>query len=314
MKKLKFLTLALITVLTCVGAASCGKDDGGVTPPEQSEIEKETGMHLTLVGNYRFNYDDKGHCIGVDDLSGYDSSDITIDWNKGEIVATDSDDDTGGAPVKFKTNGQGYITEFTQSWNFKEEDYSSKGSGKASLSYDKSGHLTKATFDSSDSGMEEGEKFSYKGSSVYTLTWENGNLVHLKREWNSVEDGEREEGTDNYEVSYDRTAENVYKQWTESLLGQVFNFEFSVLGHVGMFGVGTANFPSLIEIDEEGYHNNYSVSVSTNSDDLISSERVGSWTYNYSYDEIDTRSAAFDSTLPAKAMKSLFPRHRKADK
>lgn len=314
MKKLKFSTLALITVLTCAGAASCSKDDGGVTPPGQSEIEKETGMRLTRVGNYRFNYDDKGRCIGVDDLSGYDDSDMTIDWNKGEIVATDSDDDTGGAPVKFKTNGQCYITEFTQSWNFKEEDYSSKGSGKASLSYDKSGHLTKATFDSSESGTDEGEEYSYKGSSVYTLTWENGNLVRLKHEWSGVEDGEGVKGTDNYEATYDRNSENVFKQWTEGLLGQVFSFEFSVLGHVGMFGVGTANFPSNIEIDEEGYHTNYSVSVSTNSDDLISSERVGGWTYNYSYDDVDTRSAAFDNTLPAKARKILFPRHRKADK
>ena len=93
MKKLNFSTLALITVLTCAGAASCSKDDGGVTPPGQSEIEKETGMRLTRVGNYRFNYDDKGRCIGMDDLSGYDDSDMTIDWNKGEIVATDSDDD-----------------------------------------------------------------------------------------------------------------------------------------------------------------------------------------------------------------------------
>ncbi len=314
MKKLKFLTLALITVLTCAGAASCSKDDGGVTTPGQSEIEKETGMRLTRVGNYRFNYDDKGCCIGVDDLSGYDDSDMTIDWNKGEIVATDSDDDTGGAPVKFKTNGQGYITEFTQSWNYKEEDYSSKGSGKASLSYDKSGHLTKATFDSSESGTDEGEEYSYKGSSVYTLTWENGNLVRLKHEWSGVEDGEGEKGTDNYEVTYDRNSENVFKQWTAGLLGHVFNFEFSVLGHVGMFGVGTANFPSHIEIDEEGYNNNYSVSISTNSDDLISSERVGSWTYNYSYDDVDTRSAAFDNTLPVKARKILFPRHRKVQK
>ena len=314
MKKLKFLTLALITVLTCAGAASCSKDDGGVTPPGQSEIEKETGMRLTRVGNYRFNYDDKGRCIGMESISGYDDDDFTIDWDKGEFIATDSDDDMERAPVKFKTNSKGYITEFTQSWNYKEEDYSSKGSGKASLSYDKSGHLTKATYDSSESGTEDGEKFTFKGSSVYTLTWENGNLVNLTDEWEFLEDGEREKGTDSYEVTYDRTAENVYKQWTEGLLDQVLNFAFCKLGHVGMFGVGTANFPSNIEIDEEGYHTNYSVSVSTNNDDLISSERVGGWTYNYSYDDVDTRSAAFDNTLPAKARKILFPRHRKADK
>lgn len=94
----------------------------------------------------------------------------------------------------------------------------------------------------------------------------------------------------------------------------MLNFAFCKLGHVGMFGVGTANFPSHIEIDEEGYHTYYSVSVSTNNDDLISSERVGGWTYNYSYDDVDTRSAAFDNTLPVKARKILFPRHRKADK
>ena len=255
MKELKLFAFALIAVLACVGAASCSKDDGDVTPPGQTEIEKETGMRLTGVGADRFDYDNKGRCISIYNPNRGDYS-LNIDWNKGEIIATENYEFyelMQGLPVKFKTNGNGYITELFQSWN-EEDGYSLKGSEKASMSYDKSGHLTKATFDSSDSGMEEGEKFTFKGSSVYTLTWENGNLVNLTHEWEYLEDGEREKGTDSYEVTYDRTAENVYKQWTEGLLGQVFSFEFSVLGHVGMFGVGTANFPSNIEIDEEGYH------------------------------------------------------------
>ena len=306
MKELKLFAFALIAVLACVVAASCSKDDGDVTPPGQTEIEKETGMRLTGVGADRFDYDNKGRCIGIYDTYRDDYC-LKIDWNKGEIICTDD-----YLPVKFKTNGNGYITELSQSWN-EEDGYLLKGSVQASMSYDKSWHLTKVTFTSSETGMEDGEKYAYKGECVYTFTWEDGNLVHAKYEDNYTENGESNKDVYDFEITYDYNAENLYRQWSESLLFSAVRFNCSELGHVGMFGVGTKNFPARIYIEREGdtYFDDL-ISISTNDLGLIVSEKFGYYNpWNYSYNEAGTRSSAFDNSLPTKAKKRPLRHHRK---
>ena len=314
MKKLTFLKLALITALTCVIVTSCGKDDGDVTPPGQTEIEKETGMRLTGVGADRFDYDNKGRCISIYNPNRGDYS-LNIDWNKGEIIATENYEFyelMQGLPVKFKTNGNGYITELSQSWN-EEDGYLLKGSEKASMSYDKSGHLIKVTFTSSETGMEDGEKYAYKGECVYTFTWEDDNLVHAKYVDNYTENGESNKDVYDFEITYDYNAENLYRQWSESLLFSAVGFDCSELGHMGMFGVGTKNFPARIYIEREGdsYYDDL-VSISTNDLGLIVSEKFGYYNpWNYSYNEAGTRSSAFDNLLPTKAKKRPLHHHRK---
>ena len=311
-KSFRMIGLACVA-MSVMPLVSCGgDDDGDVTPP--NEIETETGMRLTRVGNYEFNYDSKGRCNGVDYLgSSYDETDnISINWDKGEISVIDSDDSMYENPLKFKTNGSGFITGLSQSWDYKDEDGLYKGSGEAKLSYDKSGHLTKATFDSKETGVDEGEKYTFSGKSVYTFTWRDGNLVTVENTWEENEDGDRESGVESYDISYG-SVENAFRQWSQGLLYYAFDFDLSQLGHIGMFGVGTDNFPTTIEENEDGYSHSYSLSFSTNSLGLISSETVNGSTYNYYYDEVGTR-AAFDQSLPAKAKKSLFLRHRKANK
>lgn len=311
-KSFRMIGLACVA-MSVMPLVSCGgDDDGDVTPP--NEIETETGMRLTRVGNYEFNYDSKGRCNGVDYLgSSYDDSgNLSINWDKGEISVTDGDDAMYENPLKFKTNSNGYITGLSQSWDYKDEYGSYKGNGEAKLSYDKSGHLTKATFESKETGVDEGEKFSFYGKSVYSFTWQNGNLVRIENSWEDNDDGERETGIESYDISYDNE-ENAYNQWSQGILYYAIEWDFSQLGHVGMFGVGTANFPTTIEENEDDYSHSYSLSFATNSLGLISSENVNGSTYNYYYDEAGTR-AAFDQSLPAKAKKSLFMRHRKAHK
>lgn len=304
--------------LACVAMSvmplvSCGgDDDGDVTPP--NEIETETGMRLTRVGNYEFNYDSKGRCNGVHYIGSpsYDIDNISINWDKGEISVIDGDDDMYENPLKFKTNGNGFITGFSQSWDYKDEYGSYKGNGEAKLSYDKSGHITKATFDSKETGVDQGEKYSFTGTSVYTFTWRDGNLVRIENSWEENEDGDRESGVESYNISYNNV-ENTFNQWSQGVLYYAIDLDLSQLGHVGMFGVGTANFPTTIEENEDDYTYSYSLSFSTNSLGLISSETVDGSTYNYYYDEVGTR-AAFDQSLPAKAKKSMFLRHRRANK
>lgn len=304
MKELKLFAFALIAVLACVGAASCSKDDGDVTPPGL----EETGMLLTGVGDYRFYYDDKGRCIEVDC---YDH--ITIDWDKSEIVI-----DEGGnnpmmdiKPIKFKTNGKGYITEFSQTIDYlREGGLSHKESYKTNLTYDKEGHLTKATFktyDISGGKEEKDENLTERGD--YTLTWDKGNLVNAKYIGGYIDDNESEKEEYNYKISYNSNSENVYKQWTMGCF-EVFYHDIFVLCHVGLFGVGTANFPT--NIHEYGdYEDDYSVRVSTYSSGLISSEKFDGETYDYTYDEVGTRSNSLDSSLPTKAKKRPLRHHRK---
>lgn len=303
MKELKLFAFALIAVLACVVAASCSKDDGDVTPPGQNGIGN-SGMRLAGIGDYRFYYDDKGRCVEVDC---YDH--ITIDWGKSEIMI-----DEGGnnpmmdvRPIKFKTNSKGYITEFTQTVDFSGQGYSHTSSYKTTLTYDKEGHLTNATFktyDISGGKDEKDENLTERGD--YTLIWGKGNLESVKYIENDVGHHESEY---NYKISYNRNLDNVYKQWTVGCF-EVFDHDIFILCHVGLFGVGTANFPTAIHAYGD-YEDDYSVSVSTYSSGLISSEKFDGETYDYTYDEVGTRSNSFDSSLPAKAKKRPLRHHRK---
>ncbi len=310
MKKLTFLKLALITALTCVIVTSCGKDDGDVTPPGQTEIEKETGMRLAGVGDYRFNYDNNGRCVGMDCLEGPGSSHISIDWDKSEIRTSEGyEHPLDSIPIKFKTNGRGYVTELFTSWDYELNGNSYKGREEATLTYDKEGHLTNATFKTYDiSGGKEEKDENLTEHGDYTLTWDKGNLVNAKYIEDYIEDNEHEKSEYNYEISYDRdrNSENAYKQWTEGA-GYVFDHDIFILCHVGLFGVGTADFPIKIT-DEIGDH---SINISTLSSGLISSEKFNGETYNYSYDEVGTRSNSLDSSLPTKAKKRPLRHHRK---
>lgn len=313
MKKLTFLKLVLITALTCVIVTSCGKDDGDVTPPGQTEIEKETGMRLTGVGDYRFYYDDNGRCVEMDYLEGPGSSHITIDWDKSEIRTSEGYNHPMDAiPIKFKTNGMGYITVLSQSWDYELSGESYKGSGKATLSYDNAGHLIQASFRSEETSIKRGESFTSKSESDYTLTWEKDNLVLAKCIADDFHNNKHEKEEYDYEISYNRNSNNIYKQWTEGV-EYVFDHDIFILCHVGLFGVGTANFPTAIHAygDYGDYEHDYSVSVSTYSSGLISSEKFDGETWDYTYDEAGTRSSAFDNSLPTKAKKRPLRHHRK---
>lgn len=268
-------------------------------------------MLLTGVGDYRFYYDDKGRCTEVDC---YDH--ITIDWDKSEIVIDEgADNPMDIKPIKFKTNSKGYITEFSQTVDFLGQGNSHTNSYKTTLTYDKEGHLTNATFkiyDISGGKEEKDENLTERGD--YTLTWDKGNLVNAKYIEDYIYNGKHEKMENNYEISYNHNSENVYKQWTVGCF-EVFYHDIFVLCHVGMFGVGTANFPTHINVyenDKDGdYEEDYSVRVSTYSFGLISSEKFDGETYDYTYDEVGTRSNSFDNSLPTKAKKRPLRHHRK---
>lgn len=302
MKELKLFAFALIAVLACVVAASCSKDDGDVTPPGQTEIENETGKRLTGVGEYRFRYDDKGQCSVISHYEDgvYDYDEISIDWDKKEFIYREAAGQIGTLS-KFKTNSQGYITE-VEEYMINENGDLVRKIADITLSYDKAGYLINCTSKSHDTTVEA----SYK--------WKNGNIVNTMFIEDYIESDKHQKYEGKCEISYDLSSKNIYKQWTE---GAAYGFGgvVSILCHVGLFGVGTVNFPThIVEYSVENgntYEDDYSVSVSTYSSGLISSEKFDGETYDYTYDEVGTRSNSFDSSLPAKAKKRPLRHHRK---
>lgn len=304
MKTFKKFGLACIA-LTVTTLASCSKDEDGITIPSESEIEQTTGERLHYVNGYVFTYNSEGVCTGFKQAQYYEQ--LTIDWVKGELSLSDTDNPMDHG-LKFKTNSKGYITEISQSWDHREDGDSYKGSGVCSFSYDKSGHLTNISITSSESGVDDGERYSYKSNAKYSITWQNGNLVHVKYVEDETEDGETERDTRTYEISYD-DQENKFRQWTQGILDKVLNNYYLTLANVGLFGVGTSNFPSLIVRSSDGYTGNYPITVYVNKNGLIYSELVDGRTVDYIYEDTDVHSATDSGNLPPTKSKSLFPRH-----
>ncbi|WP_288979911.1 hypothetical protein, partial [uncultured Parvimonas sp.] len=93
--------------------------------------------------------------------------------------------------AKVSFNSDGYVTGISASWNYNEDGYSYKGSGKISFSYNGNGQLVSYIESSSESGKEDGESFSSQGSYKATYTWKDGNLIKVVTKEESTEDGEK---------------------------------------------------------------------------------------------------------------------------
>ena len=329
MRELKFQLLALIVMLTGMGFSSCSKDDGGdVTTPE-NEIEKVTGKRLVKLDDLEYSYDKSGRCVGV--TIGSEGT-LKIDWNKGLIKTVQEESEyEDGIPQQydFKTNGKGFITEISGSGKYQGDGYSVKYNGKMEFSYDKSGYLTKINMNTTQSAIgENGEKYNETERGIYTLTWEDGNLVKVANTFENTETGDSYKDTYDYTISYDRTARNVFKQWSIGVMDDIFDGNFlTFFAPIGMMGIGTANFPtSVYEEYKEIYDgreytgsDNWTMDISTNSDDLISLEIVDGTRYEYYYDDATRSSRAAVSKGRNRAVDkagrmSLFPRHRNLSK
>lgn len=301
MKPIKLAGLALIA-MSAMSVASCGGNDNDpdVNTPKQDDVETRTSLRLTKVESrpnsfldITYSYDNKGRCITM----GTDSHSFTIDWDKGEFIL----DESGYIKTflrYFKKNSKGLITEYLgHSWLDDPEDASA--GEKIVFSYDKSGHVTNVIFNSPASGLpkydENGETKHYMKA---VLTWKDGNLVHINMVRDYTIDSIRKVTEYNYEITYDSGKGNVHKQWFQSILHFFDSYPlFWYLGNIGMFGMGTVDFPVNIKANEKTDNrnttHNYPVKVSTNKDGYIESEIVNNKTYNYLYEEVGMRSSAF---------------------
>ena len=167
-------------MVVCLFSA-CNDDDDDKIP--QGPAITYAGKLPSRIGDYTFVYDDNNRCTQVKNNSYVYGE---IDYDKGVVIMDDEE-----AKVSF--NSDGYVTGISASWNYNEDGYSYKGSGKISFSYNGNGQLVSYTESSSESGKEDGESFSSQGSYKATYTWKDGNLIKVVTKEESTEDGEKYE-------------------------------------------------------------------------------------------------------------------------
>ena len=164
-------------MVVCLFSA-CNDDDDDKIP--QGPAITYAGKLPSRIGDYTFVYDDNNRCTQVKKNSYVYGE---IDYDKGVVIMDDEE-----AKVSF--NSDGYVTGISASWNYNEDGYSYKGSGKISFSYNGNGQLVSYIESSSESGKEDGESFSSQGSYKATYTWKDGNLIKVVTKEESTEDGE----------------------------------------------------------------------------------------------------------------------------
>lgn len=318
MKTIKIMAALL---LLCV-VVSCSKDDddSGSASTSAGVIDKKTGLRIKSCGNYNIYYNDDGRLNYIDD--GYRKWMFSYKPDK----ITEKGGDEGILNVGY--NGSGYLS----SVKFSDVDTEGRWNENESstLSYDGSGHLINISGSGHEIGTENGKRYDESWTFSYTFTWRNNLLQQMVYIEKDVEDGETETYTEKWIFSYDNDSyENVYRQWTPSLVEYLENFE-ELLAVVGLLGVGPNMLPSSADVTEEEYYdgkshtynNSYTFRYGFNSNGSISYTTANGTRCNFSYDyaESDDRSSNLNKKIgpipfvqerePAKFSHHIFRKHR----
>lgn len=210
----------------------------------------------------------------------------------------------------FSFNGSGYISNYTSTeyWFYSESD-KVENKAKVSISYNKTGQISKIVRSYNWIEYYEGDKFEDKGSETFSYTYKDGNLVQV------INIGGDSDETWSYicEYEYDNV-DNVYGQFT---VGLTYCFMDLTLGkefsYLGLFGIPSKELPIHLNCikkgswkDEDGddheYEDKYSYNLSYSYNDvgLISRERMNSYNFYYSYFD-GTRACSVSENSESKA-------------
>lgn len=252
MFKTKFVTARLKSVCALAlafGFVACSDDDddpsdsgaAGVFTPVEGD--HDIAYRIYSFDEFDFDYDSNGR------LESYCYHDVK--YNPMRIV-----DD--GIEVKIGLNSSGYISSLNVTESYADEYERYTGSSKADYSYNSNGELVKVSVEGKSSGMDYGERFSYKYSMTSTLTWINGLLVSIKTTENEEEDGEKWRYVDTYNYDYiDGTNVNICRQLPYLFCDGFPSGELSGLGLLGLFGKGPKLLPVSAEIKYEEWDSDY---------------------------------------------------------
>lgn len=275
MKKNIFFVGLLAVMLLAVptlALTSCGGDDevgGGSGSTTTGVVDPKSGLRLASYddpsyASYTYQYTDDGKLAKICGPS--ESYEFSYAPNK--VTGTSGDEgEIKDMTCSLSYNGSGYITALDMSWDiYINERKDLSGSEKATLSYDGSGHLIKATSTYIERGTNDDETYSSAESWTGVFTWTNNRLEKVVTKWKS-DDGESESATITFE--YDGGYTNPYRQWSPSLTDVVMGSFLSLSAYVGLLGVGPTELPSSSDVE---------------------------WIWSES-DEVDTEYAIFDYTF-----------------
>lgn len=244
----------------------------------------DTNYRIESIGDIDFEYSENGELVKIDDY--------VVSNKPFKIVELDGEDDEM-IISNFSFNGSGYITKYTvtERWFYSEND---KGEGKSniSVSYNKTGQITKLVESYNSVEYYEGDKFVEKGTETFTYTYKDGNLIQVTdigadsdETWSCI-----------CEYEYD-DIDNIYGQFTYGLT-YCFNDFFlgEELASLGLLGVPSKKLPVRLSYSDKGSYkdedgdnheyedkDSYNISYSYNNVDLISQERFGSSNIRYYY-------------------------------
>lgn len=284
MKKGSVLAFIASGALVLPVFTACKSDEPAGGDDANKAVLNFDGDRLTSVDNFSIEYDNQGRVVEIDGR--YD--DLEIDYSKGKI---EMEDEEGN--IKF--NKSGYITEISMSWDETEEgygySYQYKGNGTAKFSYDSNGHLTSMSYNSKETEKDliNKETSTWETSSTTTLKWSNGNLTSVKMDGWEKEDGDKESYKAEISIQYGSQV-NKYQQFPLTIANFAIGEEpVNILAAVGLFGKGTAEFPTQLIDYEDGDTYTINISFDLNSNGSIRNENGNYGTYSYGYSSFSTK-------------------------
>lgn len=191
-------------------------------------------------------YDKKGRCVSMSDQYG---DGLKIFYDEGVCVYYYDNEEEGRGDISF--NKSGYISRMTfdSSGSDGYGNWVSKES--ANFTYNSTGNLLSISISGSYVGIEDGEPYKETWTDEAEYTWKNGNLVSAYGVSTDIENGEMWKEIVETTCTYGQQ-ENKFKQWTESM-NETYNIgEFvELVGFTGMLGVAPMNLISKVESEEE---------------------------------------------------------------
>ena len=351
----KYFLMLAVALATGMVFTSCGDDDdegggGGSFSGKSSAGQLDDGMgNDALPEGYRissvkynssysnylnsgFMYDEKGNLKQIYvDGEYYDIQGNTISQDFAD------EDGEGNATLTFSTNNKGNITKMVLKLSGNAYGYKVSGGSTTTFSYNSNQQLTNISLTHKASAgpeslTESGEiKLSYNGSILQRISKTS---KYVEADSDGKYQGNE---TSTNLMQYDNEADNVYYQWTPTIvsvmrLEQMEDF-ITAFAFLGMLGRSSSVLPSSFlhawtqhDIDRDGDpdddegESTYNCSYSFNAYGAI--RRADGYDYTYTtitpdYDVKATRAAEQDVLKPfvqkkkAPLSRSFFRRHRK---
>lgn len=319
-----FLATVLLSATVVTGLTACGDDDddegGGSSSTTAGVIDAKSGLRIKGVGNYNYYYTDDGRIDYISDRYGK----WTFGYNPNTVtfVETYNGRTSKEETVAVSYNKAGYLAGI----NYNETKEYSDGdewttTGKSSLSYDGSGHLTKISSSANSQGKEGGKNYTEKWSDDIALTWKNNQLQKIVWVESGTKNGESWKSTETWNFTYDSDNENPYCQWAPSIAKPLDDDIIELMAYAGLLGKGPSMLPDGCEYEDvyvEDGDTDRNESTKTyrydyNDDGSISSTTINSTRYSFYYDYNSTRAndGATPKTAPAKKLNGLFMHARR---